>query len=494
MNAVKGSILAACLLIFGVAASAGEAPVVRDPFVTTDKSVDCRTVDSIVKSLIKDGMTDEEKVLTVFHWLRRAISHGRGEQDVELAYNLHYQVHIFGIGSCLRQTTPLSVLWERLGYKTHGWATGGHHCIQVFYDKKWHLFDPHMNFFVYDRGNPRSIASIEQIKEDTTLASDAVKEGRACPGFLLCGDDISQFATRKGWQDMGEYPESRKYRPRIIEPFGGITLRRGESYIRTWAVGEHWILKYWPKEGPYHGCGGQDIKDTVNLPVLEPTVWVTGSGARRYRHGAVGRLVYAPDLTGDHYADAVVSQTNLAPGEKAGAKGLAPTAAQPGEVVFSVNCPYAITAGELTLERIGTGELQAAVSTDQGKTWKPVELKAEGNAFKSKFIGEVNGSFAGYWLKVSVPAEAGIGKLELTSHFQLNPRSLPYFAPGKNVVNVEAAAFGSPLTVTWNWGEGADWKTPKSLSKTLTGKTTYEVEVPGPKYPRMESLTLAVAP
>src|SRR3990172_4434609 len=93
-------------------AAAAEPAVVSDPHVVTDKSVDCRTVDRILKSLITDGMTDEEKVLTVYHWLRRVMSHGYGEQDVDLNYNLHYQVHIFGVGSCLRQTTPLSVLWE----------------------------------------------------------------------------------------------------------------------------------------------------------------------------------------------------------------------------------------------------------------------------------------------------------------------------------------------------------------------------------------------
>jgi hypothetical protein len=327
------------------------------------------------------------------------------------------------------------------------------------------------------------------------LASDAVKEGRACPGFLLCGDAISQFATRNGWQDMGTFPESQKYRPRIQEPFGGITLRRGESFIRTWAVGEYWVRKFWPKEGPYHGCGGNDVKDTVNLPVLEPTVWITGSGSRRYRHGAVGRLVYAPDLAGGRYADAVVSQTNIGPGERAGPKGLVPTEpGKPGEVVFSVNCPYAITTGELKLARLGVGDLQASVSTDEGKTWKPIELKTDGNAFGALFTNEVNGSLTGYQLKLSVPPEAGIGKMDLTSHFQLNPRSLPYLVPGRNVVTVEAAAFGSPMTFTWNWAEGPGWKTAKTLSKTFTANGTFDVEVEGPKYPKMESLVLSVAP
>ena len=480
----------------GAVALGAEAPVVKDPYVTTDKSIDCRTIDRILKGLIKDGMTDEEKVVTVYNWLRRVMSHGYGEQNYDLNYNFHYQVHIFGVGSCLRQTTPLSVMWERLGYKTHGWATGGHHAIQVQYGGKWHLFDPHMNFYVYDRAKPPTIASIEQIKEDLTIASDAVKEGRACPGFLLCGDTIGQFATRKNWRDMGEFPESANYRPRIVEPFGCIALRRGESYIRTWAVGDYWMLKYCAKTGPYHTCGRKDELDTVNLPILEPHVWASPS-FRRYRHGAVGRLVYRPDLTTNHYADAVVQQTNLESGKSARgpANVLSLTdSTQPGEVVFSVGCPYVITAGELKVKQVGEGPVTAAVSIDRGKTWKPIVLKPQENGLSALFIAEVNGSFDGYRLRLQVPPKGGLADLELTSHFQLNARSLPYLVPGKNVVSVEAAAYGSPLTLTWDYAEGPDWKTPKSVTKTFTANGSFEIETPGPKYPRMESLVLSVAP
>ncbi|MCX7590395.1 MAG: hypothetical protein N2255_02080, partial [Kiritimatiellae bacterium] len=449
-----------------------------------------------VKSLAKEGMTDEEKVLNVFHWLRRAIWHGRGDLDVDLAYNFHYQIHIFGTGSCLRQTTPLSVLWERLGYNTRGWATGGHHCIQVFYGGKWHLFDPHMNFYVYDRGTPPSIASIEQIKEDPTLVSDAVKEGRACPGFLLCGDDVRTFATREGWKDMGPFPESEKYRPRIKEPFGGIVLRRGESYVRTWKPGKYWVLKYWPNDGPFHSCGAKDEKDSVNLPILEPHVWITPSGSRRYRHGASGFLEYTPDLTTEHYRDAIVSETNLGCGAISGTKGLVPRdPAKAAEVIFCVACPYAITAGDLQLKCVGKGAPKAEVSTNTGKTWLPLALKAnEDGTFACLFVSEVNGSLNGYWLKLTIPEQTVISTMRLISHFQLNPVSLPYLVPGRNMITVEAEYFGSPLAVAWTWYEGENWGQQRSLRQTFTSRSVIEVEVAGQKYPRMDSIILSVEP
>ena len=49
--------------LLGSVAAAAETVGVVDPHVATDKSVDCRTLDRIIGSLVKDGMTDEEKVI-----------------------------------------------------------------------------------------------------------------------------------------------------------------------------------------------------------------------------------------------------------------------------------------------------------------------------------------------------------------------------------------------------------------------------------------------
>ena len=48
-----------------------EAPVVVNPHVKTDKSVDFRTIGSIIDSVVKEGMKHEEKVLAIFHAIRR---------------------------------------------------------------------------------------------------------------------------------------------------------------------------------------------------------------------------------------------------------------------------------------------------------------------------------------------------------------------------------------------------------------------------------------
>ncbi|HUU29741.1 MAG TPA: hypothetical protein VM123_18205 [archaeon] len=470
-------------------AAADSTHTVLNPHVSTDKSIDCSSLDRILKGLIKKDMTDEQKVLAVFHWIRRVLYHGDGPE--ELAFDFHKMINVMGNGSCLRQTTPLSVLLSRLGYESESWTHDGHHMIQVKYGGRWHCLDPHMNFYVYDRSDPPEIAGIEELRADSTLAFDAVRENRAGPGYLLCGDRPGFFTGRGEWikeQFSGRpWPEMR-----IEEPFGKITLRRGESYIRTWMPGPHYFKGAWQFDsGPCHTCGPRDREDQVNWPLYEPHPAMIGN-ITAYRHWGAGRLVYQPDLHSDHYLDAVVSKNNIRHDKE---KGLASAdSSKPAEVIFSVDCPYVITAGSLALEKTGDGRVSVSVSTDQGESWKRVEVIEKGAGLSANFIDQVNGSFEGYQLKLAIESKASVSALVLESYFQLNPYSLPYLVPGLNLVRLNGMRFDSPLKVEWAYAESPDWKQTRTASWTFKRPGTFAIQVNGDRYPRNVSLTLGVAP
>jgi len=473
-------------------ALAGGAGVVN-PHVKTDTSVDFRTVDSIVAGVVKEGMTDEQKVLAAFHTIRRMFVHGPTPRH--LAYDFHKIMHSVGTGACLSMTTPLQVVLKRMGYKSRSWVHDGHHMMEVRYGGRWHCMDPHMTFYCYDRSDPPQIASIEQLQADRTLAFDAVKEGRAGKGYLLCGDSPKWFAGKEGnWrlEFNGGWPKMK-----IDEPFGRITLRRGETYVRTWHPGEYWYKEGWLARdqcGPIHHCRTADRKDAANWPLYEAHVWKGGKGTI-YRCWAVGRLVYKPYLAGDRCADAVARRANVkSVGKEWGAMLAQADPARPAEVVFAVHCPYVLTAGQLKLTATAGGKVAAAVSADAGKTWTPLELASEGSSRSAAFVDEINGGFDGYLLKLTLAEGVQVGGFELTSHFQINRFSLPHFAGGRNVVSVSADGFGSPLKVTYEWAEGAGWKQQRSVTRTFNEAGEFAVKVAGPKWPRMESLTLSVAP
>jgi hypothetical protein len=399
------------------AAPASQPAVVINPRISTDKSVDTSTTDRILASLTRDNMTDEQKVLAVFNWIRTVLYHGDG--PAELSYNFDVMLHTLGNGSCLRQTTPLAMLLGKLGYESRSWTHDGHHMLEVKYGGKWHCMDPHMCFYVYDRSKPRTIASIEQLRADATLAADAVKEGRACPGFLQCGDEPSTFGPGGEWILDDSWPKLK-----VDEPFGRITLRRGEWYARMWMPGEEKLrfLKAWQfAYGPYHTCGLKaDKKDTVNWPLYEPHIAAVGKdgGYKSARHWAAGWLMYQPDLRTDHYQDAVVRSSNLAHDKVRGLVAVDPK--QPTEVVFSVNCPYVMTGATLII-RSTSGTVAAAVSADEGKSWQSVKLAPAGEAQAAAFIEPINGSLHGYQLRLRLEDGAAVGSLTLVSHFELNP-------------------------------------------------------------------------
>ena len=482
------------MVVFAVGAAVfAEGAGVVNPHVKTDTSVDFRTVDSIIASTVKEGMTDEQKVLAVFHTIRRMFVHGPTPRA--LAYDFHKVMHSVGTGACLSMTTPLQVVYSRMGYKCQSWVHDGHHMMQVRWGGEWHCLDPHMSFYCYDRSDPPRIASIAQLQADRTLAFDAVKEGRAGQGYLLCGDSPKWFAGKEGnWrlEFRGGWPKMK-----IDEPFGRITLRRGETYVRTWHPGKYWYKAGWlarDKCGPIHHCGSADRKDTANWPLYEAHVW-KGAKGTKYRCWSVGRLVYKPFLTGERYADAVTHRTNLKTVGKGWGAALAQAdPAKGAQVVFAVNCPYVLTAGELKLTATATGTVAAAVSTDAGKTWAALSLKSTGRARSATFVDEINGRFDGYLLKLSLTEGVQVGGFELTSHFQINRFSLPHFTPGANVVSVSADGYGSPLKVTYEWAQGPGWKTPRSVTRSFEKDGQFTVKVAGPKWPRMESLTLSVAP
>ena len=490
-----------CVLAIGVGfvlvGSVSAAGVVN-PHVTTDTSVDFHTVDSILADIVTPAMTDEQKILAVFNTVRRMMVHGPCPKD--LAFDFHKVMNVLGTGSCLRQTTPLAVLLDRLGYKSRSWVHDGHHMMEVYYGGGWHCIDPHMTFYVYDRSTPRQIASVAQLQGDPSLAFKAVEEGRAGKGFLLCGDSPKWFAGKEGdWhiEFNGGWPPMT-----IDQRFGAITLRRGETYVRTWFPGEHWYKQGWPTKdgcGPIHHCSKRDQKDEVNWPLYEPHAW-DGPASTYYRCHGVGRLEYEPGFDSGTYRDAVVSQKNVHVVKTGGMPRLAQVdPSQPGEIVFSVACPYVMTAVDLGLR----GDIQAlpkvAVSTDAGKTWEsPSGFIGQGPPDAMGLTGSwrdpVNGGWDGYLLRFRFTDGETVGGVRLITHFQLNRYSLPNFVPGKNVVSVQADRFEYPLTVTYNWAEGSDWSSKRAISKTFDRTGQFEVDVAGPKYPRMESLVLSVAP
>ena len=134
--------------------------------------------------------------------------------------------------------------------------------------------DTMTTMYVFDRANPPTIPSADPISADKTLMTAAVAEGRACPGFLLCPDNVTWFANgTSNWGVIGE-PGSTPATHSM-----NMDLRYGETLDRTWNA---WQNQHpTPKtdadggnipgpDAPYHHDAHNDWKDWVNFKYWEP--------------------------------------------------------------------------------------------------------------------------------------------------------------------------------------------------------------------------------
>lgn len=484
----------ACVTVIAAAASVGLAGV-NDPWLTTDKSVDTRSAQTIVAGLVRPEMTDEQKVLTLFNWLRRAVYHSGPEEPLRHDFNL--MVSVFGYGSCYMQTHPLSHLLHQCGYPTRNWIHNTHHMLEVYYGGAWHCMDPHMTFYAYNRATPPVLASVAELRADEAIAAKAVEEKRACPGFLLCGDKPTWFSGDDKW--TLDHP----FLPHVgaDQEFGGMRLPRGAKFVRTWKEGAFLASHAFGKGvGPYHTCGaGADRKDPINWPFWEPYV-EKGHG----RHHGTGYLEYQPDLGGGGWADGALRHINLA-SRKGGGPALGPVAADiEAEVIFHVDLPYVVTAASLAFDAAKAdekSEIAVSASTKwagQNRVWKTVEGDWSGAA-KADLTPLVEGSVGGYWLRITMkssqPAKTGISNLKLRTDFQLNPYALPYLVVGSNKIRATAARADGPWNLRIAWSEGENWQKSREHKARIEG-TVYEamIDAAGPKLPRMEAIEISVEP
>ena len=259
-----------------------QSVLVRNPWLSSDRIADCRSLDTMAATfdkaytpdgVIVPGPTDiQARAINSYNNFKRREYHWA--DDPPNRGDVVRNMNVYGWSLCGGQATQNASILERMGIgvRTGSVANGAHTLYEVFWDNDWHLMDTMTTMYVFDRANPPSIASAADIKADKTLMTSAVAEGRACPGFLLCPDDVTWFANgTNSWSIIGT-PGST-----AVTHSMNMDLRFGETLDRTW---EAWANQHpTPKtnadsmpgnDPPYHHDCHNDWKDTVNFKYWEP--------------------------------------------------------------------------------------------------------------------------------------------------------------------------------------------------------------------------------
>ena len=467
---------AACVACVVLSLSAGPAPAdLQSPWVTTDRTVDCASIETIIQGVVQPGMTDEQKAIALYDFYRQMVYHYRNMPESRIPAKC---VNVLGNTLCGSQATCMKGLLEAAGLKVRVVSHPGHTFYEVSYGGKWHGYDTMTNFYVFTRGPERNVASFEELNQDPSLIRDAVKEGRACPGICPCGDKPMSFAAKI--KVLG-------YRvPKSNWSVTDYALRPGEEIVRTWwphgrpLAGTYRTGK---DPGPMHTCGRRDEGNPPELFKFWEPYGIRGFGGRSvsYRHYFNGWMNYSPDLTGPALKAALAK----------------------GELVVPVKCPYYISGTALAFEaRCGAGDaVEVAVSAD-GKTFKDVltakdaGLKEYRTSLGSTVIRRARGLHA-YRLRFALKGKAELKRFHLKTIFTHNAMASPHLMPGKNRVTVTVAnpraLKAEPLTVVYRYKDAPNWSGPvKTVEKTVAASpATFQADLPETaKLPRMEDLTL----
>lgn len=519
------------------------AQVILHPKVVTAGSVDCTSIEGIVHGVIRPEMTDEEKLLSLYHWFRQTVYHyrmmGADRRDVLRVLNS------YGGLLCGSQSAVFRQLCHAAGLKARvvsgdGGRELGHTVVEVWYGGRWHVIDTMSSFYVRDRRTGGAIAGMADLAADPTLVTRAIEEGRCGPEFLYCvrhkdtglaerrrmettgmsspdlpwtlfviapdadgsPQDILTFWTKGPRKPSYKEPEDAygaRYEPGLLD----VTLKPNEEYVRLWDNTGQWMTNgNFEKVGPYHTCGRADEFDPVNFRYFEPYRKENVGYARyAYRYFANGWLEWRPKRD-EILLGSAPENLNLDR-----STGFLAAAGEPAVLRIPVKSPYAVVEAALEIQTEYTDSsaaLTVACSpaddaynhgiAPQVKTLR----RAPGRSRVAFDVGrrkDVQGGVFAYELQIRVTGgRARFAVRGVKTTFMLNMYSLPFLTSGDNKVTVSADSPG-PLQVSYEWAEGGNWTMPRrDLHVIRTFPSSYSIKVSGPKMPRMKRLVMRLAP
>ncbi len=501
------------------------AVTVRNPWITNDRVADCRTVLTMAatfdKAYTPDGVTTpdpadiETRAINSYNNFKRRCYHW-GQELASGKDDVVNQLNVFGWALCGSEAGMNAAIIKNMGLhpRTLSIANGGHTFWEVQYaDSSWHALDTMTTFYVYNRQTPRRLVSVADIKADHSLALNAEAEGRACPGFLLCGDTASYFATGSDtWKlksDPGDTATTKSM---------NMDIRMGEAVSRTWESWANEYYKYPTNTPPYHHEANRDWKDYVNLPYWEPyqvssdeSTALGISMMPTYRRWANGTIVLAPDFRSAGYQASLESGTNLATFND---DGLTPdlhvaTVGTLATAVFKIATPFYMTDAyiDATFFRDSPADINRLYVSPDGTAWTKVWENTSTGTSQLNDINARTQVFGKYqmWVKVELQAtaaktDAGLSNLVIRPVFEHNKGGMAYLDKGVNHITVtldnpQDLATGAAFKVTYKWKEydGSGWNVARTHEQYVTASPfTYTITTAGDRVPRTESIIMEV--
>ena len=430
--------------------------------VLSDKIDDVTTVENIVKSFAKPGMSDQDRSKALWTAIVK-YRHQTAPPNEHIAgdWEAHDPVKIFnvyGYCMCCCCSAMVEALNREDGRETRGRILNGHSVPEVRYRNGWHMFDTSLITY-FPRPADGIVAAVDEIA--ASIADWYAKH----PGYQKNGDKIFQLMRKDGWTGwksegprlLAHCPYYRAgYLPARTHGWDATMSeydRKSEVYEYGYHVGHRAVFSLRPGESFVREAGNRGLH--INMDV-DPN-W-DGLKARApendlvylkdffpgYRGGvaAIGVHRYAPNLAAGDLALGAEVFDNLASGGSRPLRVKNPGRA--GVAVVPMISPYVYLGGKLRLKADGRSagdKLTVSISTNNGRTFAPIysatlERPTEATVdLKDKILRRY-----AYWLRFELTGGAGLSAIQVENDFQHAPRTLPWLGKGKNTITVAADA------------------------------------------------------
>jgi hypothetical protein len=370
-----------------------------------------RTLDEIVASAVRPGMTDREKAFALWFQEVRHRYHWAGD-NTELGDPVKV-FNIYGHNTCGNDSICLAGLWRQAGLRVTPARLVGHCVSQAFFDGRWNLFDGDMHSMYLLRDN-QTVACEQDLVRDHDLIKRSHTQGILNPDKSANDEWQASIYTFEG------PPAGERNCPKGTSM--NMVLRPGEAI--TWRWGHVTPVKYHGEKPRY--------PDLISNGLWE----------------------YRPDFSQDVWKKGASSIVGVQ------AKGGALTAEErkTGEVIWVMHSPYVLVGGRLD---VGGSEAKFSLSWD-GKTW------LEAGPDLDRFFPPDGPARYSYRLRCELGAGARLKHLGIVNDLQMAPLALPGMSVGENrFVYSDQSPGGRKVRLTHDWVERSTSRPPEAPAAPL---------------------------
>lgn len=386
------------------------------PILVGKGRLDPRSFGDLADSLAIGDMSDKDKANRVFQYVLSASDYFMNHQlcfsaGADAPHSACYEAMIMLNSYCRFECGPLNNLTANLfatvamcpAAQTGGY---GHSFEEVFFDGKNHIYDLSAQKFFPAMDNE---------------TASYLKEAGDQPGiFNRIGSDSDSFIRKS---TRGHRAQDPSYQERVA-----MVLNPGERF-RVWYSnnGRMNNLQTWRKSGVY-GSTGLSL-DEYNFAAV--------AGADEGKS-----WIKRMDRIFPHYSTGVITFDG-APPEKSPAL----ERVEPDSFCYRVRSCYPIVWGEYAAWRRDGSSIGLELSTDFGKTFRPIPMGKDG---VSRLEYRVKGRHD-YLLRVKAPL-ADVARLLARTDGEVNSRTYPgWVEPGENELTFKAErGVNAKVTVAWS--------------------------------------------